>query len=58
MRLVRENDLRKMFLKANIEWDAAHLLTLEAKMLLMDDESLLIDSVVSQLIERELAKAA
>ena len=57
MRLVRENDLRKMFLKANIEWDAAHLLVLEAKGLLLD-ESLSIDSVVSQLIERELAKAA
>jgi hypothetical protein len=57
MRLVRENNLRKMFLKANIEWDAAHLLVLEAKGLLLD-ESLSIDSVVSQLIERELAKAA
>ena len=56
MRLVRETQLRKLFLDKGIEWDAAHLLTLEAKMLLMDDESLSIDSVVSQLIERELAK--
>ena len=56
MRLVSESKLFKLFIKQGIEFDLAHLLAMEAVVLLMDDESLSIDLVVSQLIKRELVK--
>lgn len=56
MRLVSESKLFKLFLKQGIDFDLAHLLAMEAVVLLMEDESLEVDLVVSQLIERELAK--
>jgi hypothetical protein len=56
MRLVSESKLFKLFLSKGIEFDNAHLLSMEAVNLLMDDESLSIDLVVSQLIKRELVK--
>jgi hypothetical protein len=58
MRLVSESKLFKLFLSKGISFDTAHILSMEAVILLMDNESLSIDSVVSQLIERELAKSA
>jgi hypothetical protein len=58
MRLVSESKLNKLFLKQEVDFDQAHLLSMEAVILLLDNESLSIDSVVSQLIERELAKQA
>ncbi len=58
MRLVSESKLFKLFLKQGISFDTAHLLSMEAVTLLLDDESLSIDYVISQLIERELAKSA
>lgn len=48
----------KTFLSKGVNFDSAHLLSMEAVNLLMDDESLEIDFVVSQLIGRELTKAA
>jgi hypothetical protein len=56
MRLVSESKLKKLFLSKGISFDTAHLLSMEAVIMLLDDESLEIDLVVSQLIERELAK--
>jgi hypothetical protein len=56
MRLVSESKLFKLFLSKGISFDNAHLLAMEAVVLLMDDESLSIDLVVSQLIKRELVK--
>lgn len=56
MRLVSESKLFKLFLSKGISFDTAHLLAMEAVNLLMDDESLAVDLIVSQLIERELAK--
>ena len=58
MRLVSESRLMKTFLSKGVNFDSAHLLSMEAVNLLMDDESLEIDFVVSQLIGRELTKAA
>ena len=58
MRLVSESKLFKLFLAKGIEFDNAHLLSMEAVNLLMDDEELSIDLAINQLIERELAKAA
>ncbi len=48
----------KTFLSKGVDFDLAHLLSMEAVTLLLDDESLEIDTVVSQLIEREQSKAA
>jgi hypothetical protein len=56
MRLVSESKLFKLFIKQGIEFDLAHLLAMEAVMLLMEDESLEVDSIISQLIKRELVK--
>lgn len=56
MRLVSESKLFKLFLSKGISFDTAHILAMEAVVLLMDDESLAVDLIVSQLIERELAK--
>lgn len=56
MRLVSESKLFKLFLSKGISFDNAHLLSMEAVRLLLEDESLSIDLVVSQLIERELSK--
>ena len=56
MRLVSESKLFKLFLSKGISFDNANLLAMEAVVLLMDDESLSIDLVVSQLIKRELVK--
>ena len=56
MRLVSESKLFKLFIKQGIEFDLAHLLAMEAVVLLMEDESLEVDSIISQLIKRELAK--
>lgn len=58
MRLVSESKLNKLFLSKGISFDTAHLLAMEAVILLLDNESLSIDSVVGQLVERELTKAA
>jgi hypothetical protein len=58
MRLVSESKLNKLFLSKGISFDLAHLLSMEAVILLLDDESLQVDLVVSQLIERELSKQA
>ena len=58
MRLVSESKLLKLFLAKGVDFDTAHLLSMEAVILLLEDESLSIDLVVSQLIERELVKAA
>lgn len=58
MRLVSESRLTKLFLSKGISFDLAHLLAMEAVVLLMEDESLEVDSIISQLIERELAKSA
>ena len=56
MRLVSESKLTKLFIKQGLSFDTAHLLSMEAVNLLMDNESLEVDSIVSQLIERELHK--
>lgn len=56
MRLVSESKLLKLFIKQGISFDTAHLLSMEAVILLLENESLEVDLVVSQLIERELAK--
>ena len=56
MRLVSESKLFKLFLSKGISFDNAHLLSMEAVRLLLDDESLSIDLQLSQLIERELVK--
>lgn len=53
MRLVSESKVRKLFLSKGISFDQAHLLSMEAVVLLLEDESLSIDFIVSQLIERE-----
>lgn len=53
MRLVSESKLNKLFLKQGLSFDLAHLLAMEAVVLLLDDEELEIEQVVSQLIERE-----
>ena len=58
MRLVSESKLFKLFLKQGVDFDLAHLLAMEAVVLLMDDESLEVDYVISQLIDRELTKSA
>jgi hypothetical protein len=58
MRLVSESKLTKLFLSRGVDFDLAHLLSMEAVNLLLDDESLEVDSVVSQLLERELSKTA
>lgn len=56
MRLVSESKLFKLFLSKGIDFDTAHLLAMEAVVLLLDNESLEVDLVISQLIKRELAK--
>ena len=56
MRLVSESKLFKLFIKQGIEFDLAHLLAMEAVTLLMEEESLEVDSIISQLIKRELVK--
>jgi hypothetical protein len=53
MRLVSESKLFKLFLSKGIQFNLAHLLAMEAVVLLMEDESLEVDSIISQLIERE-----
>ena len=58
MRLVSESKLFKLFLKQGVDFDTAHILSMEAVVLLMEDELLAVDLVVSQLIERELTKPA
>ena len=58
MRLVSESKLNKLFLSKGISLDTAHLLSMEAVTMLLDDESLKVDLVVSQLIEREQSKVA
>jgi hypothetical protein len=58
MRLVSESRLNKLFLSKGINFDTAHLLSMEAVTLLLDDESLEVDLIISQLIERELSKVA
>jgi hypothetical protein len=45
-----------MFMQAGIEFNRAHLLAMEAVNLLLDDEELEVDYVISQLLERELSK--
>jgi hypothetical protein len=56
MKLVSESKLTKLFLSKGIDFDQAHLLAMEAVILLLDDEELEVDSVISQLVERELSK--
>ena len=58
MRLVSESKLFKLFLSKGVDFDTAHILSMEAVTILLDDEELPIDLVVSQLVKRELAKAA
>jgi len=56
MRLVSESKVRNMFMQAGIEFNRAHLLAMEAVNLLLDDEELEVDYVISQLLERDLSK--
>jgi len=58
MKLVSESKLFKLFLKQGVDFAQAHLLAMEAVVLLLEDESLEVDYVISQLIERELTKPA
>jgi hypothetical protein len=56
MKLVSESKLTKLFLSKGIDFDQAHILSMEAVNLLLDDEELEVDYVISQLLERELSK--
>jgi len=56
MRLVSESKLLKLFLSKGIEFNLAHILSMEAVIMLLEDESLEVDYVISQLLERELSK--
>lgn len=56
MRLVSESKLLKLFLSKGIEFNLAHILSMEAVILLLENESLEVDYVISQLVERELSK--
>jgi len=56
MRLVSESKLLKLFLSKGIDFDQAHILSMEAVILLLENESLEVDYVISQLVERELSK--
>ena len=52
MRLVSESKLFKLFLSKGVDFDTAHILSMEAVTILLDDEELPIDLVVSQLVGR------
>ena len=58
MRLVSESKLFKLFLSKGVDFDTAHILSMEAVTILLNDEELPIDLVVSQLVKREMVKAA
>ena len=58
MRLVSESKLFKLFLSKGVDFDTAHILSMEAVTILLDDEELPIDLVVSQLVKRDMVKAA
>ena len=52
MRLVSESKLLKLFLAKGVDFDTAHLLSMEAVILLLENESLEVNVIISQLIER------
>jgi|SanBayMetagenome_1026888.scaffolds.fasta_scaffold182783_1 hypothetical protein len=56
MKLVSESKLTKLFLSRGVDFDQAHILSMEAVILLLENESLEVDYVISQLLERELSK--
>lgn len=57
MRLVSESKLLKTLLKRGVDFDLAHILSMEAVMLLLENEELDIDKTLEFLIQRELSKA-
>ena len=57
MRYVSESKLMKTLLKKGVDFDTAHLLSMEAVMLLLENEKLDIDKTLEFLIQRELSKA-
>lgn len=60
MKLVSESKVRKVFMQQDIEFDKAHILAMDVINMFLDgkNDHLDLDTVVSQLIERELAKVA
>ncbi len=56
MKLVSESKLTKLFLSRGVDFDQAHILSMEAVILLLENEELEVDYVISQLLERELSK--
>ena len=56
MKLVSESKLTKLFLSRGVDFDQAHILSMEAVILLLENEELEVGYVISQLLERELSK--